>query len=101
MTGIEHTLAQLIARFALRRNASSSEFVAGVWLVRQGAVRLRSVSADALRAVVRDGTPQTVSIVAEGDELVGDCTCGARPGQICRHQVAAAHALWLQHPAPD
>jgi uncharacterized Zn finger protein len=98
MSGVEHTLAQLIARFALRRNASSAEFVAGVWLVREGAVRLRSVSASALRAVVRDGTPQTVSIVAEGDKLVGQCSCGAACGQVCRHQVAAVHALWLQRP---
>jgi len=101
MTGVEHTLLQLVARFALRRNASSAEFVAGVVLVRQGAVRLRSVSVSVLRAVVRDGTPQTVSIVADGDKLVGDCSCGAVTGQICRHQVAAVHALWLQHPAPD
>lgn len=97
MTGAEHTVSELIARFALRRNADSAEFVAGVWLVQQGAVYVRSLSARVLRAVVRDGAPQTVSIIAEGGNLIGGCTCGSRQEQVCRHQVAAVHAIWLQH----
>lgn len=96
MTGAEHTIAQLVARFVLRRQASSAEFVAGVWLVSQGAVRLKHLSARALHAVVRDGTTETVTIVARGTDLVGDCSCGAGRGRVCRHQVAATHALWLQ-----
>lgn len=98
MSGVEHTISELIARFALRRNANSAEFVAGVMLVRHGAVYLRSVSARVLHAVVRDGTSQEVSIVADGEELVGDCSCGSRGALVCRHQVAAAHAVWLQQP---
>ena len=95
MTGVEHTVVELIARFALRRHASSAEFTAGVWLVSAGAVRLRRVSARMLQASVRDNTTQAVSIVAEGERLVGECSCGSAPGEICRHQVAAAHAAWL------
>lgn len=98
MTGAEHTVSELVARFALRRNADSGEFMAGVWLVSKGAVHLRHLSARALHAVVRDGTPQDVSIVAKGEHLVGDCSCGSAGGQVCRHQVAAAHAVWLQRP---
>jgi uncharacterized Zn finger protein len=96
--GVEHTVAELVARFALRRNASSAEFLAGVWLVHQGAVYLRSVSARALQAVIRDDPSRTVSLVAEGEKLVGDCSCGARGEHVCRHQVAAAHAFWLEQP---
>jgi uncharacterized Zn finger protein len=99
VTGVEHTVAELIARYALRRHASSAEFMAGLWLVRRGAVRLQSMSSRALRAVVSDGASQTVSIVAEGDHLVGDCSCGSAAAQVCRHQVAAAHVVWLQSSA--
>ena len=96
MTGAEHTVVQLVARFALRRQASSNEFMAGVWLVSAGAVRVRHMSARLLQAVVRDGTPQAVSLVADGEMLVGECSCGCAPEEVCRHQVAAAHAAWLQ-----
>ena len=94
---MEHSVSELIARFALRRNATSSEFVAGVWLVQQGAVYIRSLTARVLQAVVRDGTTQTVSIAAEGEQLLGNCSCGCPHGQVCRHQVAAAHSVWLEH----
>ena len=96
MTGVEHSVTELIARFALRRNANSAEFMAGVFLVSQGAVRLKQLSRRVLRAVVRDDSPQDVSIIAIGSRLVGDCSCGARGAQVCRHQGAAAHAVWLQ-----
>ena len=101
MTGVEHTVSELIARFVLRRNASSAEFMAGVWLVGQGAVRLKHLSARVVRAVVRDEAPQAVSITAVGSHLVGDCSCGAHGNLVCRHQVAAAHAVWLQHAGGD
>ena len=101
MTGAEHTVVQLIARFALRRQASSAEFMAGVWLVSAGSVRLRHMSARLLQAVVRDGTTQAVSLVVAGEELVGECSCGCGRGEVCRHQVAAAHAAWLQLAGPD
>jgi uncharacterized Zn finger protein len=96
VTGVEHTLSELIARFALRRRANSAEFMAGIWLVRQGAVYVRSASSRVLHAVVRDGASQTVSIIARGEDLHGDCSCSTGSGQVCRHQVAAAHAYWLQ-----
>ncbi len=101
MTGAEHSLVQLIARFALRRQASSSEFMAGVCLVSGGAVHLRHKSARMLQALVRDGATQDVSILAEGDDLVGQCSCGSGPGEVCRHQVAATHAAWLQLSADE
>lgn len=97
MTGVEHTVLTLIARFTLRRHASSAEFLAGVFLVQQGAVYVRSVSARMLNAIVRDGASHSVSILVEGNDLVGDCSCGSRREQVCRHQVAAVHAVWLQH----
>ena len=89
---------QLIARFTLRRQATSSEFMAGLWLVSAGAVQLRQFSARVLQAFVRDGTTQAVSITAEGEDLIGECTCGCAQGEVCRHQVAATHAAWLQLP---
>ena len=101
MTGAEHSVIALIARFALRRQASSSEFMAGVWLVSTGAVHLRQMSARMLQALVSDGTTLAVSIVAEGDDLVGECSCGSVRGEVCRHQVAAAHAAWLQLPETE
>ena len=101
MTGAEHNVVQLIARFALRRQASSSEFMAGVLLVSTGAVRLRRMSGRMLQAFVRDGTTEAVSIVAEGESLVGECSCGCIRGDVCRHQVAAAHAAWLELPASE
>ena len=60
MTGAEHTLVQFIARFTLRRQATSAEFMAGLWLVSAGAVQLRHFSARMLQALVRDGTVQRV-----------------------------------------
>jgi uncharacterized Zn finger protein len=98
VTGAEHTLVQLIARFTLRRQATSTEFMAGLWLVSTGAVQLRQLSERVLQAFVRDGATQAVSITADGDCLVGECSCGCGRGEVCRHQVAATHAAWLQLP---
>lgn len=98
MTGAEHTLVTLIARFTLRRQASSAEFVAGVWLVSAGAVQLRQLSARMLQAFVRDGETQAVSILVEDGTLIGECSCGSAREAVCRHQVAATHAAWLQLP---
>lgn len=99
MTGAEHTLVALIARFTLRRQASHAEFMAGVWLVSTGAVQLRHLSGRMLQAFVRDGTTQAVSITADGEDLIGECSCGCAAGEVCRHQVAATHAAWLQLPS--
>jgi len=101
VTGAEHTLVQFIARFTLRRQATSSEFMAGLWLVSAGAVQLRTFSARMLQALVRDGTTQSVSITAEGETFVGKCSCGCARDEVCRHQVAATHAAWLQLPTID
>jgi len=101
VTGAEHTVMELIARFALRRNASSAEFAAGVWLVSAGAVRLQHLSTRVLQAFVRDGTTEAVHIIAEGERLIGECSCGSARGEICRHQVAAAHAVWLELPTAE
>jgi len=96
VTGAEHTLVQFIARFTLRRQASSAEFMAGVMLVTSGAVRLRQLSARVLEALVHDNEMQAVSIVAEDGHLVARCTCGSNGDDVCRHQVAATHAAWLR-----
>ena len=101
MTGAEHTLVQFIARFTLRRQATSAEFMAGLWLVSAGAVQLRTFSTRMLQALVRDGATQSVLITTEGETLVGECSCGCAKGEVCRHQVAATHAAWLQLPSID
>jgi uncharacterized Zn finger protein len=98
VTGAEHTLVQFIARFTLRRQATSAEFMAGLWLVSAGAVQLRHFSARMLQALVRDGTVQAVSITAHGDTFIGECSCGSARDEVCRHQVAATHVAWLQLP---
>jgi uncharacterized Zn finger protein len=73
--------------------------MAGVWLVSVGAVQMRHLSARMLQAFVRDGTTEAVSIIAKGESLIGECSCGSAQGDVCRHQVAVAHAAWLQLPS--
>jgi uncharacterized Zn finger protein len=98
------TVSHLVARFQLRRRASSEAFAAGVRLARLGGVSLEDVAADEVTATVRDPEPLLVRIVVDDNGLVGICPCDAGEASVCRHQVAAAHALWVRnrrHPAAD
>lgn len=97
MRAAPQTIGGLIGRFQLRRRATDESFSAGVQLARLGAVSLESVSPSALSAVVSDPEPLSVRIDAGPDGLVGHCACGDGDMAICRHQVAAAHALWLRN----
>ena len=89
------TVSRLVARYQLRRRADTDAFAAGIRLARQGAVTLELHSPDEVRGVVQDPAPFAVRIVVDGDQLVGTCPC-EEPGRICRHQVAVAHAVWVQ-----
>jgi uncharacterized Zn finger protein len=95
MDATAHSVSSLIARFQLRRRAMTDVFAAGTRLARLGAVTLDSVTPDELWATVHDPDPVVVRIVVEGDVLVGRCGC-ADDRPVCRHQVAAAHALWVR-----
>lgn len=89
------TVADLVARFALRSRASTESFHAGVRLARSGKVTLISVTNAELSAIVSDPQPLEVALhTSDAGELAGRCACGVSFGTVCRHQVAAAHALW-------
>ena len=89
------TVADLVARFALRSRASSEAFHAGVRLARSGRARVTRATDFEVAALVSDPDPLGVVLFAnERDELSGRCDCGASGMSVCRHQVAAAHSLW-------
>ena len=91
------TLEELVARFALRRRAPTVEFLVGVRLAKSGHVALAEVTSVQLKALVSDPDPIEVTLFAdEAAGLSGRCACGATMDDVCRHQVAAAHALWAR-----
>ena len=90
----EATLGELIAAFQLRRRASPEAFNEGVRLSDTGAVDIIDQTERYARAEVLDAVLETVTVRAERGAIAGDCSCVAGTSAICRHQVAAAHALW-------
>ena len=94
MTDRQPTVTELVSRFQLRQRASTEAFAAGVRLARLGAATLERTANDEVCASVRDPDPHFVRLVADPTGLVGVCSCDAPDGNVCRHQVAAAHALW-------
>jgi uncharacterized Zn finger protein len=88
------SLGQLIASFQLRRRAAPEAFQHGVRLANVGAVDILVESDRHLRAEVLDASLETVTLRVEDGALAGDCSCLRGASGICRHQVAAAHALW-------
>ena len=94
MSEAEGTLGQLVAAFQLRRRASLDVLRHGVRLAHRGAVDILAETDRHLRAEVLDETLETVTIRVEEGTLAGDCSCPMGTSAICRHQVAAAHALW-------
>ena len=94
MAAGDATLGELVATFQLRREVTPDAFRDGVKLSDSGAVDILEESDRELRAEVLDADLQEVTIRVENGALAGDCSCLHRAGAICRHQVAAAHALW-------
>jgi uncharacterized Zn finger protein len=91
------TVENLVDRFALRRRAETAEFHAGVQLARSGRVMVTEVTDVQLRAVVSDREPVEVTVITDdGAGLSGRCTCKSSTYEVCRHQVAATHTLWMQ-----
>ncbi|HET7530359.1 MAG TPA: hypothetical protein VFJ98_05310 [Mycobacteriales bacterium] len=96
MSARQPTLAEQVARFQLRRRASTDAFAAGVRLARQGGVRLLDVTTTSATAVVDDATPAAVTLNAVGHLIEGTCDDDVCRGRVCRHQVAVAHELWVR-----
>jgi uncharacterized Zn finger protein len=96
VTDADDTVSELVARFQLRRRANTNTFRDGVRLARLGAVTGLQASDHELGAVVHDPDPEAVVIVVQDKSLVGRCSCPTGESGICRHQVAAAHALWVR-----
>lgn len=90
------SVSDLVARFQLRRRATSAEFAAGVRLARQGAVCLDDVTAGLVRARVRAGTVYEVRLRAAAGLIDDACACDRDDRDPCRHKVAVAHALWIR-----
>lgn len=91
------TVSDLVARFQLRRRASTEAFRTGVRLARSGFVTLADVTEDEVRAEVRDPQPLSVGLYIEHGSLVGRCPCAAAVHSVCPHQVAVAHQLWVHN----
>ena len=89
------TISALVARFQLRRRASTEAFSTGVRLARRGFVSIADVEAELVRAEVRDPSPLHVELYVDKNSLVGRCPCPAAVHSVCRHQVAVAHAVWV------
>jgi uncharacterized Zn finger protein len=88
-------VSELVARFQLRRRASTPVFAAGVRLARQGAVHIHEMIEDVVRATVDDIRPAEVELRVRSGRLDGYCSW-AEGDEPCLHQVAVAHVLWLR-----
>lgn len=95
MTDQAPTVSELVASFQLRRRASTHAFSAGVRLSRSGSVQLERVAAHEVLAKVIDDQQLSVTLCVERGALVGNCPCPAAAADICRHQVAVAHTVWV------
>lgn len=96
MTQSGPSVAELVARFQLRKRARTVEFSAGVRMARERRVVFDELTGPRVQARVDDeGSPRHVTLIAENSAIVASCDChlGADP---CRHQVAVAHAVWVE-----
>jgi uncharacterized Zn finger protein len=88
------TVDELVARFHLRRNASTDAFHGGVRLARARRVSVIDADADRVAAQVYDDHNHVVELRVERGDLVAHCSCSAAT-DVCRHAVAVAHLLWM------
>ena len=77
MTGSRPTVTDLVARFQLRRRASTEAFRDGVRLARLGLVSIDGFAPDHVHAEVRDSTLLPVELIVDHGLLVGRCSCPA------------------------
>jgi uncharacterized Zn finger protein len=92
------TVPELVARFDLRRQASTDAFHAGVRLARTGRVSVTNVPSHRVCGVVREHEELSVELYVEDGTLVGRCPCPTAARRVCRHVVALAHAVWIAAP---
>ena len=81
---------------ALAARTDSGTFQRGRDYSLQGRVRLRLVERDGAVAEVRGTETYTVLFEMRGDKLLSACDCpvsGGDPGEVCKHQIAAALTL--------
>jgi hypothetical protein len=90
------SVADLVTRLQLPKRASTVEFSAGVRMARARRVGFDELSGPRVQARVDDeGASRHVTLTAEDSAIVGSCDCHIE-SDPCRHQVAAAHALWVR-----
>lgn len=89
------SVSDLVARFQLRRRASTEAFRSGVRIARTGCVTITGIEPRVVSADVRDPSTLHVELYVDNDSLVGRCPCPAAVHSVCRHQVAVAHAVWV------
>jgi uncharacterized Zn finger protein len=89
------SLTELVARFSLRARARGGDYLTGRRLAESGAVTVGAVERSAASVTVVDGQQvYEVSVRVSGGRLNAACSCDDAP--VCRHAVAAEHALWRQ-----
>lgn len=88
------SIVELVTRYALRSKADKLTYDLGTRLAEQGAVRIHTLTSDHARVTVNEGVACTVDLRVEGRDITAVCSVGCSL-RVCRHAVAAAHALWL------
>ncbi len=89
------TVLELVGTFELRRRASTEAFRAGLRLARGGSVHVNDIADDSVTGQVVDRQPIDVEIRRDGTSLLGHCRCPDGQDEVCRHQVALAHTVWV------
>ena len=90
----QDSLPELVARFSLRARARRGDYLSGQRLADADAVTVQAIEAHrAVLTVVDGGHRFDVQVTVSNKELIAACDCaGISP--VCRHAVAAEHALW-------
>jgi len=88
------SVTTLVSRFALRGRADKGAYDAGTQLAESGAVRMHKVTEGVMSSTVHDREEFHVELRVDRGQLTSSCS-GHGSRSVCRHAVAAAHALWL------
>ena len=94
MTTEPPCVTELVGRFHLRGRANQREYLSGRGLAEAGAVQVVTIESECVVLAVADGNRYEVTLRVVRGNLTGWCSCGGSHRQVCRHQVAAEHALW-------